>query len=176
MMYNPTYFPRQRWHFPKDQERNFVAAFFHMATIALTCTSLAQLGWFRLRGSQCEPHLAVYQFFSYGYFDTGTTQTDLQFRAREVVSSPVPVQYHSPSGSKLTSYYNIWKDNHRDITLFVTGDVIACQTKAIVRQAIASPITNNVMSLYKWIHISCIWQERIVWDCCIVRRVKEIRE
>lgn len=100
-MYNPTYFPRQRWHVPKEQERNFVAAFFHMATIALTCTSLAQLGWFRLKGGQCTPHLAVYQFFSFGYFDTGATQTDMQFRAREVVSSPIPIQYHSPSGSKL---------------------------------------------------------------------------
>lgn len=101
MMYNPTYFPRQRWHAPKEQERNFVAAFFHMATIALTCTSLAQLGWFRLKGGQCTPHLAVYQFFSFGYFDAGGRQTDLQFRAREVVSSPIPIQYHSPSGSEL---------------------------------------------------------------------------
>lgn len=98
-MYNPTYFPRQRWHAPKEQERNFVAAFFHMATIALTCTSLAQLGWFRLKSGQCTPHLAVYQFFSLGYFDTGARQTDLQFRAREVVSSPIPIQYHSPSGT-----------------------------------------------------------------------------
>ncbi|KAJ9594352.1 hypothetical protein L9F63_014228 [Diploptera punctata] len=98
-MYNPTYFPRQRWHLPKDQERNFVAAFFHMATIALICTSLAQLGWFRLRGDQCAPHLAVYQFFSFGYFEPGARQTDLQFRAREVVSSPVPVPYHSSSGT-----------------------------------------------------------------------------
>lgn len=97
-MYNPTFFPRQRWHLPKEQERNFVAAFFHMATIALTCTSLAQLGWFRLRGGQCTPHLAVYQFFSFGYFDTVDRQTDLQFRAREVVSSPIPIQYHLPSG------------------------------------------------------------------------------
>jgi hypothetical protein len=101
-MYDPAYFPRQRWHVPKEQERNFVAAFFHMATIALTCTSLAQLGWFRLEGGQCTPHLAVYQFFSFGYFDTGTTQTDLQFRAREVVSSPVPSEYHSASGSKFS--------------------------------------------------------------------------
>ncbi|PNF23554.1 hypothetical protein B7P43_G05608, partial [Cryptotermes secundus] len=99
IMYNPTHFPRQRWHVPKEQERNFVAAFFHMATIALTCTSLAQLGWFRLKGGHCAPHLAVYQFFSFGYFDTGTRQTDLQFHAREVSSSPLPIQYHSPSGT-----------------------------------------------------------------------------
>ncbi|KDR18783.1 transmembrane protein 127-like [Zootermopsis nevadensis] len=99
MMYNPTYYPRQRWHVPKEQERNFVAAFFHMATIALTCTSLAQLGWFHLKGGQCTTHLAVYQFFSFGYFDTGARQTDLQFRAREVVSSPMSIQYHSPSGT-----------------------------------------------------------------------------
>lgn len=108
MMYNPTYYPRQRWHVPKEQERNFVAAFFHMATIALTCTSLAQLGWFHLKGGQCTTHLAVYQFFSFGYFDTGARQTDLQFRAREVVSSPMSIQYHSPSGSKFCYMHYAW--------------------------------------------------------------------
>jgi hypothetical protein len=108
MMYSPAYFPHQRWHVPKEQERNFVAAFFHMATIALTCTSLAQLGWFRLKGGHCAPHLAVYQFFSFGYFDSGARQADLQFRAREVVKSPVPIQYHSPSGSKSGSLPHVW--------------------------------------------------------------------
>ncbi|XP_071448521.1 transmembrane protein 127-like [Hetaerina americana] len=98
-MYNPSYYPRQRWHILKDQDRNFAAAFFHMATIALTCTSLAQLGWFRLTGGKCVPHLAVYQFFSFGYFDTSTTQSDLSFRSSEVSSSPITVQYHSPSGT-----------------------------------------------------------------------------
>jgi hypothetical protein len=107
-MYNPAYFPRQRWHVPKEQERNFVAAFFHMATIALTCTSLAQLGWFRLKGGHCAPHLAVYQFFSFGYFDNDARQTDLQFRAREVAKSSIPIQYHSPSGSKSGSLPNVW--------------------------------------------------------------------
>lgn len=86
-MYNPTYFPRQRWNIPKEQDRNFIAAFFHMATIALTCTSLAQLGWFRLRGGLCVPHLAVYQFFSYGYFDTNSAQNDM-LTANEVVTYP----------------------------------------------------------------------------------------
>ncbi|XP_067003438.1 transmembrane protein 127 [Anabrus simplex] len=91
-MYTPSYFPRQRWTVPKEQDRNFVAAFFHMATIALTCTSLAQLGWFRLRGGLCVPHLAVYQFFSYGYFDTTSMQNDIS--GNEVVSNP-----YYPNGS-----------------------------------------------------------------------------
>nr|CAD7199706.1 unnamed protein product [Timema douglasi]CAD7413925.1 unnamed protein product [Timema poppensis] len=68
-MYATAYYPRHRWHLPKEHDRNFVAAFFHMATIALTCTSLAQLGWFHIRGGQCSPHLAVYQFFNLGYMD-----------------------------------------------------------------------------------------------------------
>nr|CAD7588924.1 unnamed protein product [Timema genevievae] len=69
-MYATAYYPRHRWHLPKEHDRNFVAAFFHMATIALTCTSLAQLGWFHIRGGQCSPHLAVYQFFNLGYMDS----------------------------------------------------------------------------------------------------------
>ncbi|KAG8234789.1 hypothetical protein J437_LFUL006621 [Ladona fulva] len=97
-MYNPSYYPRQRWHILKDQERNFAAAFFHMATIALSCTSLAQLGWFRLSGGKCVPHLAVYQFFTFGYFDTSTTQSDVSFGSGDVILLPVTVQYHSSSG------------------------------------------------------------------------------
>ncbi|KAK7867289.1 hypothetical protein R5R35_002116 [Gryllus longicercus] len=86
-MYSPSYFPRQRWNVPKEQERNFLAAFFHMATIALTCTSLAQLGWFRLRGGHCAPHLAVYQFFSYGYFDTNPVENDMLITSEKEVDT-----------------------------------------------------------------------------------------
>ncbi|XP_049952780.1 transmembrane protein 127-like [Schistocerca serialis cubense] len=88
-MHNQNCFPRQRWSLPKDQERNFVAAFFHMATIALTCTSLAQLGWFRIRGSICSPHLAVYQFFSADY----PTETERDYTFSEF-SPPVTIQYY----------------------------------------------------------------------------------
>lgn len=80
-MYNPSYFPGQRWNFPIEHERNFLTAFFHMATISLTCTSLAQLGWFRLQGDHCTLHLAVYQFFGYGYFDSNPSSNDLLITA-----------------------------------------------------------------------------------------------
>lgn len=101
-MYSPEYYPRQRWNLPKDTERNFVAAFFHMATIALTCTSLAQLGWFRLRGGQCAPHLAVYQFFSLGYFNKITRPADTTALGVKSETPPMVIQYYSPNGCKLS--------------------------------------------------------------------------
>lgn len=93
-MYNPNCFPRHRWRVPKEQERNFIAAFFHMATIALTCTSLAQLGWFRIRGSLCAPHLAVYQFFNYGYFDSSDSATEQESQIADLPPSSVTAQYY----------------------------------------------------------------------------------
>lgn len=93
-MYNPGYLPRPRYEIQKDPERNFVAAFFHMTTIALTCTSLAQLGWFRIHSDQCVPHLAVYQFFGYGYYDVTSDTSTLHF----YIPTPSTMQYYSSSG------------------------------------------------------------------------------
>lgn len=88
-----------------SNNRNYGAAFFQMMTIALLCTSLAQPSWFSLvtrtsaaaskLGESCPRHLTLYQFFDYGYFETGD--------ARNVTSGPTPVRlyYHSATGSKL---------------------------------------------------------------------------
>ncbi|XP_063221324.1 transmembrane protein 127-like [Bacillus rossius redtenbacheri] len=95
VMYSASYFPRQRWHVPKEHERNFVAAFFHMATIALTCTSLAQLGWFHVRGAHCSPHLAVYQFFDLRLYDDPVPD---DVEGNDVAASPVSVQFLPSSG------------------------------------------------------------------------------
>jgi hypothetical protein len=92
------YYVRSRWQGLKDQERNFVAAFFHMCTVALVCTSLAALGWFRLRGAPCTPHLAVYQFFSVGKYTMDNNPSIPKVISSESVSSPFISQYHSPSG------------------------------------------------------------------------------
>lgn len=94
-MFSPTYFPRQRWVYPKDHERNFVAAFFHMITITLICISAGKLGWFRVWGGHCISHLAMYQFFSFGYFDRITTQEEIHLPGGEIITSPVTIQYHS---------------------------------------------------------------------------------
>lgn len=67
-MFNPTYFPRQRWAYPKENERNFVASFFHMISIALLSLSLIRMVWFRIYGSsECSPYIMLNEFFSFGY-------------------------------------------------------------------------------------------------------------
>lgn len=95
------YVVRQRWQGFKDNDRNFVAAFFHMCTVALVCTSLAALGWFRLRGAPCSPHLAVYQFFSYGHFSMDSNPSIPEIVSSKAVTSPLISQYHSSTGGFL---------------------------------------------------------------------------
>lgn len=65
-----------------SHNRNYGAAFFQMMTIALLCTSLAQPSWLSLitrassstrPGESCPKHLTPYQFFDYGYFESGET-------------------------------------------------------------------------------------------------------
>jgi len=98
MDHSTIYLVRQRWQGIKDNDRNFVAAFFHMCTVALVCTSLAALGWFRLRGAPCSPHLAVYQFFSYGHFSMDSNPSIPEIVSSKAVSSPLISQYHSSTG------------------------------------------------------------------------------
>ncbi|KAF4517029.1 hypothetical protein B566_EDAN013223 [Ephemera danica] len=98
MDHSHVYLVRQRWQGIKDQDRNFIAAFFHMCTVALVCTSLAALGWFRLRGAPCSPHLAVYQFFTFGHFTMENNPSIPKIITSETISSPYISQYHSPNG------------------------------------------------------------------------------
>jgi hypothetical protein len=100
------YVVRQRWQGFKDNDRNFVAAFFHMCTVALVCTSLAALGWFRLRGAPCSPHLAVYQFFSYGHFSMDSNPSIPEIVSSKAVISPLISQYHSSTGGSVTLFKN----------------------------------------------------------------------
>lgn len=85
--------------------RNYGAAFFQMMTIALLCTSLAQPSWLSLTtrtssaatarsGETCPKHLTLYQFFDYGYFETGDS------RNSTIIVTPVRLYYHSAAGSK----------------------------------------------------------------------------
>ncbi|XP_065336741.1 transmembrane protein 127-like [Cloeon dipterum] len=94
---SPLYIVRQQWQMLKDKERNLVAAFFHMCSCALVCTSLAALGWFRLRGAPCTPHLAPYQFFSYGHFSMDANPSIPEIVSSKAVSRPLISQYHSSS-------------------------------------------------------------------------------
>ena len=84
--------------------RNYGAAFFQMMTIALLCTSLAQPSWLSLTtrtnvsprsGESCPKHLTLYQFFDYGYFETGDS------RNSTAIVTPVKLYYHSAAGSEL---------------------------------------------------------------------------
>ena len=85
--------------------RNYGAAFFQMMTIALLCTSLAQPSWLTITtrtssattarsGETCPKHLTLYQFFDYGYFETGDS------RNNTIIVTPVRLYYHSAAGSK----------------------------------------------------------------------------
>lgn len=68
-MFNPTYFPRQRWAYPKEHERNFVASFFHMISVSLMSISLINMVWFRIYGgSQCASQIRLSQFFTLDSF------------------------------------------------------------------------------------------------------------
>src|SRR5688572_26980367 len=51
----------------REAERNTIAAIFHMITITLICTALANEDWFRLqaRGTNCAPMVGTPQFFKY---------------------------------------------------------------------------------------------------------------
>ncbi|XP_057379843.1 transmembrane protein 127-like [Daphnia carinata] len=83
--------------------RNYGAAFFQMMTIALLCTSLAQPSWLSLTtrtptstsrsGGGCPKHLTLYQFFDYGYFETGDS------RNSTIIVTPVRLYYHSAAGT-----------------------------------------------------------------------------
>lgn len=89
--------------------RNYGAAFFQMMTIALLCTSLAQPSWLSLTtrtnsasprsGESCPKHLTLYQFFDYGYFETGDS------RNSTTIVTPVRLYYHSAAGSKLLFWF-----------------------------------------------------------------------
>lgn len=57
----------RNWLNPKDQERNFFSAVFHMIAITLISMSLAGLNWFTISGNVCTPFLKLSQFFWFGY-------------------------------------------------------------------------------------------------------------
>lgn len=95
-----------------SHNRNYGAAFFQMMTIALLCTSLAQPSWLSLTtrlpavnprsGEACPKHLTLYQFFDYGYFETGDS------RNGTLITAPLRLFYHSASGSIQFSGYILY--------------------------------------------------------------------
>lgn len=104
-MYNPTTcYSRQRWTYPKDDDRNVVAAFFHLFTIILICTSLLYLNWFYILGSHCVSHLSTNQFFGFGGF-YATTQNQFHLRNGGLITSPTGyiIHYNTSTECKQTS-------------------------------------------------------------------------
>jgi len=98
-MYNPPCYSRQRWTYPKDEDKNLVAAFFHLLTILLICTSLVQLNWFRVWGGHCSPHLGTNQFFGFGEF-YATTHNQYHVKNGGIISSPSGYVIHYNTSSQ----------------------------------------------------------------------------
>lgn len=100
-MHNPVCYSRQRWAYPKDEDRNFVAAFFHLLTIILICTSVVQLNWFRIWGGHCTPYLSTNQFFGFGKF-YATTPSQYHLKSGGLITSPsaYTIHYNTSSGCK----------------------------------------------------------------------------
>uniref|UniRef100_A0A1B6DMD3 Transmembrane protein 127 transmembrane region domain-containing protein n=1 Tax=Clastoptera arizonana TaxID=38151 RepID=A0A1B6DMD3_9HEMI len=98
-MLNSAYFPRQRWAFPKDNEKNFVAASFHFITIIMFSLSVTHFEWFFVWGGNCAHNLALFQFFSLkSNFETIGIQNKTTLRTNEV-EVPFLIQYHSSYGA-----------------------------------------------------------------------------
>ncbi|XP_014241090.1 transmembrane protein 127-like [Cimex lectularius] len=93
-MYSPEDPPRYRWAYPHDNERNHVAAIFHLFSVILTSTALFKMNWFKIWGSSCTHTLSLYQFMRLGYFETAHSQP---FAKNGDVTQIVPVylQYHT---------------------------------------------------------------------------------
>ncbi|XP_054259096.1 uncharacterized protein LOC128983714 [Macrosteles quadrilineatus] len=98
-MYNPNTCTRQRWGYPKDEDKNLVAAFFHLFTILLICTSLIHLNWFRIWGGHCTPYLATNQFFEFGEF-YATTHNQYHLRSGGIITSPSGYVIHYNTSSE----------------------------------------------------------------------------
>lgn len=88
-LYNIDEPPRRRWAYPRDNERNYVAAFFHAISAFLTTLSLIHLNWFRIFGNLCSPHLALYQFMRLGYFESNIHDSSIKLS--------VTIDYHTGS-------------------------------------------------------------------------------
>lgn len=116
-MFNPTYFPRQRWTYPKEHERNLVASFFHAVSITLLSTSLIHMVWFRINGGvNCTPYITLNQFFTLGYFETRSGKP-IRYSG-DVVSSPMTNMYHSSSGGNSILYFYNSLKNYRLVCFF----------------------------------------------------------
>ncbi|KAL1461017.1 hypothetical protein WDU94_012950 [Cyamophila willieti] len=72
-MFNPLHIPNSTssargWRYPKDDEKNFIAATLHLVTITIICSCMTQLEWFSLWGnSKCAPEIGLYHIFSHSY-------------------------------------------------------------------------------------------------------------
>ncbi|KAI5741164.1 transmembrane protein 127-like [Diaphorina citri] len=77
-MFNPLHIPSgslpstssssRGWRYPKDDEKNFIAATLHLLTITIICSCMTQLEWFRLWGNaKCAPQIGLYHIFSHTY-------------------------------------------------------------------------------------------------------------
>lgn len=81
--------PRRRWAYPRDNERNYVAAFFHAVSAVLTIISLVHLTWFRIFSDLCSPHIGLYQFMKLGYFQSSIQDGNLKLSNREIIMPSV---------------------------------------------------------------------------------------
>ncbi|XP_014294195.1 transmembrane protein 127 [Halyomorpha halys] len=97
-IYNIEEPPRRRWAYPRDNERNYVAACFHLISAFLTILSLIHLNWFRIFGNLCNPHLAVYQFLRlgyFGYFESNAHENTVKLSDGRFVTSSVTIGFHT---------------------------------------------------------------------------------
>lgn len=101
-VYDVEVLPRRRWAYPRDNERNYVAAFFHAVSAVLTTISLVDLTWFRTFGDLCSPYFCLYQFMRLGYFETSTQDGTMKLTNGEIITSPqssITIEYHSGNES-----------------------------------------------------------------------------
>ena len=106
----------------QHNNRNYGAAFFHMMTIALLCTSLVQPSWLTLnitkrssvsqKSESCPRHLTLYQFLDNGYFETANVISNGS------TNSPVKLFYHSSSGSEYIEFIKVTHFEGPKLTLF----------------------------------------------------------
>ncbi|XP_022184646.2 transmembrane protein 127 isoform X1 [Nilaparvata lugens] len=95
-MFSNRYSGRRRLAYPKGNESNYVAAFFHMTSIMLLILSCVCFGWFRVYNSaRCASHLSLHQFFTTGYFEANSPDSSKKVPSGEVLVTPM--NYHTAS-------------------------------------------------------------------------------
>ncbi|KAK9508859.1 hypothetical protein O3M35_006318 [Rhynocoris fuscipes] len=77
-----------------NQERNNVAALFHLLSIVCTSSALFKMTWFRIWGNQCTSQLALYQFMKLGYFENSGQPNALKLPGGEVITASI-IEYHT---------------------------------------------------------------------------------